>query len=526
MSDEQPAETLPVETRAAIERMKRWLTEPGTTLLGSSALPRIPSGVPFSPASSDGKTPALSTIQPPRRHTQTKPTPAMPVPPERQQQLQELAVKLAEQITAEGEPLAGTRPFAADQSEQRQMVRTRAQALLQGGSVFSSHVWGPEEANLLFELVEQEVLGYGPLSPLMTEQAVTEILVLGPSRVFVERASTVQETQVRFQHAAHLLRIIHTLLHLMGRTMTPGSSIEEGRLPDGTQVQILLPPSAVNGPILALRKLTAHHGWQMEELIDRGMLSPAMAALLYGAVLARLNIVIAGGAGSGKTTLLNTLSSFIPAHERIVVIEETNELQLNQRQVVTLKARSVGDYKAGRDTVGEMVQQALRLRPRRLLMGECRGGEMFELLQALNSGLDGVMMTIYATSPQDCLLRLETQAMLAGSTVSVLALRRQIANVVHLIVHLARLRDGSCKVMQITEVQRSDDETIHLQEVYRFKEAENTSATNRAQGSFEPSGIMPLCYSKLEQVGVHLPKLAFVKDQHRQTERWEALPWE
>ena len=525
MSDEHSAEPVPPETQATVERIKRWATEPGTALLGSSSLPRMPGGIPFSLASSDGKEPGLSALQSAPLPAQTKPTAATPELLEHQARLQELAVLLAERIAAELPPLVGTQPSAAQQTERRQLVRTRAQAFLQESADLPSRIRGPEEANLLFALVEQDLLGYGPLDSLMADQEVTEILVVGPTRVFVDRAGNVHETAVRFQHEAHLLRIIRTLLPTVGQTTPFSASGEEGRLPDGSQVQVLLPPSAVNGPILAIRKAAAHPRWQMEELLDHGMLSPAMAALLYGAVLARLNIVIAGGASSGKTTLLNTLCDFIPDNERIVTIEEATELQLSQRQVVRLEARAADVSGTGRGTVSELVTQAVRLRPQRLLVGDCHGGETFELLQALNAGQDGVMMTVYASTPQDCLHRLETQAMLAGRDVPVLALRRQIANAVQFIVQLARLRDGSCKITHIAEVQGRDDQLIHLQEVFRYKET-GRNATDQVQGVFEPSGVKPLYYPRLEQVGVPLPPSFFVREQHRQPERWEALPWE
>ena len=524
MSDQQPAEELPPEAQAAIERMKHWFAEPGTKLLGGGAPPKFLGKTPFAPASSSGKAQTNPVTPQAPRSTPTILPPLTPVPPERQTRLREIALLLAERIGAEMPP-RGTQPFAKPGPERRQLVRTRAQALLEELSDLPWHVRGPEEANVLFELVEHEVLEYGPLGPLLADQSVTEILVVGPSRVFVERAGKVSETPVRFQHEGHLLCIIRALLYAAGQAVTKLSPIEEVRLSDGTRVQVMLPPSAVNGPILRIRKPWRKR-WQMEDLLGRGTLSPSIASLLYGGVLARLNIVIAGGANVGKTTLLNILSDFIPAHERIVTIEETTELHLNQRQVVALEARSAQARGTGSFAVRELFAQALHLRPQRVLVGECRGGETFELLQALTSGQAGLMTTICANSSHDCLLRLETQALLAGENVPTLALRRQIASAVHLIVQLARLRDGSCKVTHITEVQGIDDQTIRLQEVYRFKETGIDPATGQVQGVFESSGVKPQCYAELERVGVRLPEWFFATEERRQKEGWDALPWD
>lgn len=514
MADQKSDEELPPQAQEAIERMKRWVAEPGTKLLSSEALPVKPQRQPFTPVSLPGKAQPIPAT----------PSVSRPLLPDRQTRLPELALLLADQIATEVPPLPGIQPLARQSAERRQLVRTRAQTLLNELSDLPWHVRGPEEANLLFEMVEQEVLDYGPLGPLLADQHVTEILIAGPHRVFVERAGQISEIPARFQHEAHLLRIIRTLLHMLGRAATAPSPIEEAWLPDGTWIQVLLPPSAVNGPILTIRK-PSRKRWQMEDLLSQGALSPSMASLLYGGVLAQLNIVIAGGTNAGKTTLLNILSDFIPAHERVVTIEENRELHLNQHQVVALETRPAQVSGTGQVSVSELFTQALRLHPQRILLGDCRGGAAFELLQALATGQDGAMTTMYATSPQDCLLRMETQALVAGGQVPVLALRRQIASAVHLIVQLARLRDGSRKVTHITEVQGIDEQTIRLQEVYRFNETGIDPATGHVQGTFESSGVKPQCYAKLEQVGVRLPEWFFVTEERRQKEGWDALPW-
>ena len=519
--------SIPPASQAAIQRMKRWVSEPGTTLLRSDALPVAPAVESPTPPS-----PAPTPAAPAKRAAEPAPTvKAVPEPvgmlspdlssgPLRQQaRLYEVALRLAERIVPELQAMRTSKSGPLRTPERRQLVRHRAQAFLAEKDELTQRVQGPEEANVLLEMVEAEVLGYGPLEPLLADDSISEIMVVGPAMVFVERAGKVGEIQVRFQDEAHLMRIIRNILQPLGRTVTRAWPMADGRLPDGSRVNVVVPPSAVNGPSLTIRKFS-RTPLLMEDLIGLGTLSPPMAALLYGCVLARLNIVVSGGTGSGKTTLLNALSDFIPEHERIVTIEDAAELQLNQRHVVTLESKPAEIDGSGRVTIRDLVMNALRMRPDRILVGECRGGEALDMLQAMNTGHDGSLTTAHANGPRDCLTRLETMALMSGMELPLLVVRRQIANAVQVVVHQARMRDGSRKVTHITEVQGIDDQTIIMQDLFRFKQTGIDQATGKVQGVFEPGGFKPKFYPKLEQVGVRLPDSFFVPEERRQGLGW------
>ncbi len=519
---ELPPEELPPEAKAAIQRMKRWVSEPGTKLLREDALPKPP-GAEKQTTPSGGMAPVAGpqlTPVPPL----APPPKTAPVPPGRQERLYEVALLLAERITNEMQSLRGSKPLTFRSPERRQVVRSRTQTLLSEMTDLPWHVQGPEEANLLLELVEREVLGYGPLEPLLADERISEIMVVGPSMVFVERAGKVSETAVRFQNESHLMRIIRNILQPLERTVSRVSPMADGRLPDGSRVNVVIPPSAVNGPALTIRKFS-RQPLLMEDLISRETLTPEMASLLYACVLARLNIVISGGAGSGKTTLLNALSECIPERERIVTIEDAAELQLNQRHVVTLEAKPPEPDGSGRVTIRDLVVNALRMRPDRIIVGECRSGETLDMLQAMNTGHDGSLTTAHANSPRDCLVRLETMTLMSGMELPLLVVRRQIASAIQVIVQQARLRDGSRKVTHITEVQGIDDQTITMQDLFRFKETGTDPKTGKVLGTFEPGGFKPKFYHKLEMVGVHLPDYFFVPEERRKGLGWDSLPW-
>ena len=525
--DHEPEQSIPPASQAAIQRMKRWVSEPGTTLLRSEVVTGMPVAEP--PALAQ---PAMPTAAPPSRAVERPPTvqavpePVGVVPPDmasgplrRQARLYELALRLAERIVPELQAMRESKSGPLRTPERRQLVRHRAQSLLGDMPELAQQMQGPEEANLLLEMVEAEVLGYGPLEPLLADESISEIMVIGPSMVYVERAGKVGEIEVRFQDEAHLMRIIRNILQPLGRTVTRAWPMADGRLPDGSRVNVVVPPSAVNGPSLTIRKFSSAP-MLMEDLIGLGTLSPPMAALLYGCVLARLNVVVSGGTGSGKTTLLNALSDFIPENERIVTIEDAAELRLNQRHVVTLESKPAEIDGSGRVTIRDLVINALRMRPDRIIVGECRSGEALDMLQAMNTGHDGSLTTTHANSPRDCLTRLETMALMSGMDLPLLVVRRQIVNAVQVVVHQARLRDGSRKVTHITEVQGIDDQTIIMQDLFRFKQTGIDQATGKVQGVFEPGGFKPKFYHKLEMVGVRLPDSFFVPDERRRGLGW------
>jgi pilus assembly protein CpaF len=294
----------------------------------------------------------------------------------------------------------------------------------------------------------------------------------------------------------------------------------DGRLPDGSRVNVVIPPAAVKGPTLTIRKFS-RKPLLLEDLVALGTMTAPMAELLRACVLARLNMVVSGGTGSGKTTLLNALSACIPADERIVTIEDAAELQLQQRHVVSLEATPAGLDGSGRVTIRDLVVNALRMRPSRIVIGECRSGEALDMLQAMNTGHDGSLTTAHANSPRDCLTRLETMAMMAGLNLPVQIVRRQVGGALQMIIHQARLRDGSRKVTHITEVQGIDGETIILQDLFRFQETGTDQATGKVLGTFEPGGFRPKCYPRFEALNIKFPKDFFLPEERRHGLGWE-----
>lgn len=343
--------------------------------------------------------------------------------------------------------------------------------------------------------MEDELLGYGPLEPLLADEQVSEVMAVDPSLVYVERAGKMMETPIRFQGQGHMMHIINAILRPLGRSVSRAVPLADGRLPDGSRVNVVVPPAAVKGPTLTIRKF-ARKALTLDDLVGLGTLSEPMAELLRACVVARLNMVVSGGTGSGKTTLLNALSACIPSDERIVTIEDAAELQLQQRHIVTLEATPAEPDGSGRVTIRDLVVNALRMRPERIIVGECRSGEALDMLQAMNTGHDGSLTTARANSPRDCLTRLETMTLMAGLNLPLAVVRRQIVGAIQIIVHQARLRDGSRKVTHITEIQGLEGETVILQDLFRFRESGLDPKTNRVLGAFEPGGFRPRCASR------------------------------
>ena len=363
-----------------------------------------------------------------------------------------------------------------------------------------------ERMQLQLSLIN-EILGYGPLQPLLDDPEISEIMVNGPFQVYVERRGKVELTGVRFRDEQHLMRIIEKILLPLGKRVDERVPMVDARLPDGSRVNVVIPPVSLNGPCVTIRKFS-RDPLTMSDIISLGTLTPEAAQFLQAAVQAKLNILITGGTASGKTTLLNILSAFIPNDERIITIEDTAELQLRQDHVVRLEARPPNIEGVGEVTIRDLVRNALRMRPDRIIVGECRGGEALDMLQAMNTGHEGSMTTIHANNPREALSRLETMVLMAGMDLPVRAIREQIAGAIDIIVHMARLRDGSRKVMQISEITGMEGDVITMQDLFVF-EHEGFDEMGRIRGRLRPTGLRPKCYERFAERGIRLPLTIF-----------------
>ncbi|HEV2460814.1 MAG TPA: CpaF family protein, partial [Ktedonobacterales bacterium] len=370
-----------------------------------------------------------------------------------------------------------------------------------------------QERNRLFEAIAAEILGYGPLEPLLADDSVTEIMVNGPRQVYVEQHGRLYRTDVRFRDDEHVMRVIDRIISPLGRRCDESQPYVDARLPDGSRVNAVIPPISLVGPVLTIRKFSKTP-MTPEDLVRLGSISNSMVEFLHACVQVRLNIIVSGGTGSGKTTLLNVLSGFIPDDERIVTIEDAAELQLRQDHVIPLESRPSNIEGKGRISIRDLVANALRMRPDRIIVGECRSGEALDMLQAMNTGHDGSMTTLHSNSPRDTLSRLETMVLMAGMDLPLRAIREQIASAVQLIVHQERLRDGSRKVVSITEVMRMEGDIISMQDLFVF---EQTGVENgRVIGRLRPTGIRPSFMDRFEIANLHLPPSVFGYGEGRQ----------
>jgi len=363
-----------------------------------------------------------------------------------------------------------------------------------------------ERQKIVTEIMD-EVVGYGPIEPLIRDPEVSEIMVNGPHQVFVERKGKIEKTGVVFRDEEHVLHIIDKIVSPLGRRIDESMPMVDARLPDGSRVNAIIPPLSLIGPVITIRKFS-RDPLTIQDLIRFGTLTPQMATFLEACVKARLNIIISGGTGSGKTSTLNVLSSFIPANERIVTIEDAAELQLNQEHVITLESRPPNIEGKGAITIRDLVRNALRMRPERIIVGEVRSGEALDMLQAMNTGHDGSLTTGHANSPRDILARLETMVMMAGMELPIKAIREQMASAFDLVVQQARLRDGSRKITHLTEVLGMEGDTVILQDLFVF-EATGMDERNRVKGNFRATGIRPKFLDKLTAAGIHLPNDVF-----------------
>ncbi len=374
-----------------------------------------------------------------------------------------------------------------------------------------------EEENILYnhstrtqmlEWVIADIIGYGPLEPFLKDPEITEIMVNGYDKVFVERFGLIEQTSAKFENDAHLMRVIDRIVSPLGRRVDETSPMVDARLPNGYRVNATIPPLSMDGPILTVRKFAAEP-FTIQNLIANGTLNASLANFLECCVEARINLVVSGGTGTGKTTFLNVLSSFIPVGERVITIEDTAELQLRQVHVVRLEKRPPNIEGKGEITIRQLVINALRMRPDRIVVGECRSGEALDMLQAMNTGHDGSMTTVHSNGPRDTLRRIETMVLMAGMELPLKAIREQVANSIELVVHMERLHDGTRKIVKVSEVQGMEGDTIVMQDLFFFNQ---TGLKNGlVQGSLKATGLRPQFLHKLVANNIEIPESVFEK---------------
>jgi len=368
------------------------------------------------------------------------------------------------------------------------------------------------ERHRLFEQIVAEILGFGPLQPLLEDETITEIMVNGAKNIYVERSGKIQRVPLTFESDEHVMRIIDRIVAPLGRRIDESSPYVDARLPDGSRVNAVIPPISLVGPTITIRKFFKNP-LTIEQLIQYGSITPEALQFLKACVEARLNIVISGGTGSGKTTLLNVLSQFIPNDERIITIENAAELQLRQEHVVTLESRPPNIEGKGEVTIRQLVINALRMRPDRIIVGEIRDEAALDMLQAMNTGHDGSMTTAHSNSPRDTLARIETMALMAGMDLPVRAIREQVASAIDLIIHQERMRDGSRKVVNITEVSGMEGDVITLTDIFVFEQSGYENG--KIVGRLRATGLRPKFMDKIEAAGIHLPASIFGLGERR-----------
>jgi pilus assembly protein CpaF len=429
-------------------------------------------------------------------------------------------------ILADAQTIAGNEQISAD----AYMIRDRVQRRLLAeadGDVDLSHI--PQmhqmietlfnrvlaEENLLYtravrarllEWVISDILGFGPLEPLLQESSITEVMVNGFDNVYIERYGKVEKTRVTFENETHLMRIIDRIVAPLGRRVDESSPMVDARLPNGYRVNVIIPPLSLVGPMLTIRKF-AQTPFTSQDLVANGTLTTSLANFLKACVEAKVNIVISGGTGSGKTTLLNVVSAFIPSYERIITIEDIAELQMKQDHVGRLEKRPSNVEGKGEVTIRQLVINSLRMRPDRIIVGEARGGEALDMLQAMNTGHDGSMTTIHSNSPRDTLRRIETMVLMAGLELPLRAIREQVSSAIELIIHMERLRDGTRKVVHVAEVQGMEGETILMQDLFLFDQI--GIQNGRVIGSLKSTGLRPRFAEKFAINNIELPAEIF-----------------
>jgi pilus assembly protein CpaF len=400
----------------------------------------------------------------------------------------------------------GPRLYDASLSEDdlQEIVSAELDAAMEGESA----PFSKEERRNIARQIREDILGYGPIHMFLEDDSITEIMVNAEELIYIERDGKIEETEARFASRQHLRRVIDRIVAQVGRRIDESSPMVDARLPDGSRVNAVIPPLSVDGPVLTIR-VFAKDPFQVEDLIELGTMSPEVADLIRSVVEGKLNVLVSGGTGTGKTTMLNVLSGFIPEEERIVTIEDAVELQLHQRHVIRLESRPPNVEGRGEVKIRDLVRNALRMRPDRIVVGEVRGGEALDMLQAMNTGHEGSLSTVHANSPRDTLSRLETMVLMAGVDLPARAIREQIAAAVDLIVHLSRLRDGSRRIVQISEVVGMEGDTITIQDVFRFDYAAGRDEDGRFLGTVKPTGIRPQFTDRLKDFGIEIPAAVF-----------------
>src|SRR5438874_400821 len=418
-------------------------------------------------------------------------------PSRRDPVLDELRQKIHHHLIDELGPLLYDRRLSEDD------LRVRVQDQLQKALQKEKAPLSAADRAQLVQDVSDDILGYGPIDRYLKEEEITEVMVNGPHSIYVERAGKIESTGTTFVDEDHLRRIIDKIVAQVGRRIDEATPMVDARLPDGSRVNAVVHPLAIGGPFLTIRKF-ASDPYTVEDLIGFGTMNPATARFLQACVVGRLNVIVSGGTGTGKTTTLNVLSSFIPEDERIVTIEDAKELQLHQDHVLAMEARPPNIEGRGQVTIRDLVRNSLRMRPDRIVVGEVRGGEALDMLQAMNTGHDGSITTVHSNSPRDSLARIETMTLMSGFDLPVRAIREQMSSALDLIVHLTRLRDGTRRVTHITEVQGMEGDVVTLQDVFLFDYGMGIDQNGRFKGQLKATGIRPRFAEKLQDLGVKL----------------------
>ena len=403
-------------------------------------------------------------------------------------------------------------PILYDKRLSEEDLRRRVQDQLHAALAVERAPLSAADKAQLIQDVSDDILGYGPIDRLLKDEDITEVMVNGPESVFVERSGKLEKTGASFVDETHLRRIIDKIVGQVGRRIDEASPLCDARLPDGSRVNAVIHPLAIGGPFLTIRKF-AKDPYQIDDLIRFGTLNAASARFLQAMVVGKLNIIVAGGTGTGKTTTLNVLSSFIPGDERIVTIEDAKELQLHQEHVVSMEARPPNIEGKGQITIRDLVKNSLRMRPDRIVVGECRAGEALDMLQAMNTGHDGSITTVHANAPRDTLARLETLVLMAGFDLPVRAIREQMASAIDCVVQLTRLRDGTRRITHITEIQGMEGDVITTQDVFLFDFGMGVDEHGRFRGHLKATGVRPKFAEKLADQGIRLGPEVFQPEQ-------------
>jgi pilus assembly protein CpaF len=410
---------------------------------------------------------------------------------------QDLKVRVQNKLLAELD--TGVDPHSPE-------VRTTIEELFTAILSEESIVLGRAERQRLFEAIVAEILGFGPLEPLLADDTITEIMVNGPKNIYIERAGNLVRSNVTFEDEDHVLRVLDRIVAPLGRRIDESSPTVDARLPDGSRVNAVIRPIALCGPTITIRKFSKRP-FTVEDLIRFGTMTPEMAEFCRACVIGKLNIIVSGGTGSGKTTFLNVLSGFIPNDERIVTIENAAELQLRQEHVVSLESRPPNIEGRGEVSIRDLVVNSLRMRPDRIVVGECRAGEALDMLQAMNTGHEGSLTTAHSNSPRDTLSRLEVMCLMAGMELPVRAIREQVASAIDMIIHQERMRDGTRKIVKVTEVQGMEGDVITMSDIFEFEQT--GLEAGKVIGRIRPTGLRPKFIDKIEGAGIHLPPSVF-----------------